>query len=72
MDWIVIKNSRLDNTFTIKKVKAAFAHMGSYKSAGPNGLKPIVMKHVGPIALLSIRVHHKYFSSNLFNWVYSN
>ena len=25
--------------------------MGSYKSAGPNGFKPIVMKHFGPRAL---------------------
>ena len=44
MDWIVSKNSRLDKTFTIKKVRAVFAHMGSYKSAGPDGFKPIVMK----------------------------
>ena len=35
----------------IKKVKAAFRHMGSYKSAGPDGFKPIVMKHFGNQAL---------------------
>ena len=52
MDWSKIKiNSRLDNTFTIKKVRAAFRHMGSFKLAGPDGIKPIVMKHFGPIAL---------------------
>ena len=63
MDWIVIKNSRLDKTFTIKKVKAAFAHMGSYKSAGPNSFKPIVMKICGPIALGCI--------TNFFQAIYS-
>ena len=25
--------------------------MGSFKLAGPDGIKPIVMKHFGPIAL---------------------
>ena len=66
MDWIVVKNSRLDKTFTIKKVKAAFAHMGSYKSAGPNSFKPIVMNFFWPY---SIRVYHKYFSNHLLNWI---
>ena len=28
MDWSKTKNSRLDNTFTIKKVRAAFCHIG--------------------------------------------
>ena len=51
MDWSVVKNSQLDKTFTIKKVKAAFSHMGSFKSAGPDRIKPIVMKHFGPNAL---------------------
>ena len=37
--------------------------MGSYKSAGPNGFKPIVMKHFGPIALGCI--------NNLFQAIYS-
>ena len=32
-------------------MKAAFSHMGSFKSAGPNGIKPIVMKNFGPRAL---------------------
>ena len=63
MDWNTVKNSRLDKTFTMKKVKAAFAHMGSYKSAGPDGFKPIVMKHFGPIALGCI--------TNLFQAIYS-
>ena len=53
----------LDKMFTIKKVKAAFAHMGSYKSAGPDGFKPIVMKHFGPIALGCI--------TNIFQAIYS-
>ena len=68
MDWSKIKNSRLDNTFTIKKVRAAFCHMGSFKLAGPDGIKPIVMKHFGPIAL---EVYHKNLSSNLLHWVYT-
>ena len=44
MVWKTVKNNRLDRTFTVKKVKSAFAHMGSYKSAGPDGFKPIIMK----------------------------
>ena len=63
MDWIVVKNNRLNKTFTIKKVKAAFTHMGSYKSAGPDGFKPIMMKHFGPKALGCI--------TNIFQAIYS-
>ena len=37
--------------------------MGSYKSAGPDGFKPIVMKHFGPKALGCI--------NNLFQAIYS-
>ena len=59
MDWNVVKNNQLNNTFTIKKVKAAFAHMGSYKLAGPNGVKPIVMKKFGPRALECITIIFK-------------
>ena len=44
MDWSKVKNNRLDKTFTITKVKAAFRHMGSFKSAGPDGIKLIVIK----------------------------
>ena len=51
MDWIAVKNNWLNKTFSIKKVKAAFRHMGSYKSAGPDGIKLVVMKHFGPRAL---------------------
>ena len=51
MDWSVVKNNQLDKTFTIKKVKAAFSHIESFKSAGPDGIKLIVMKHFGPNAL---------------------
>ena len=69
MEWNTVQNSRLNKTFTMKKVKAAFAHMGSYKSAGPDGFKPIMMKHFGPIALGCIT---NLFSSDLFNWVHSN
>ena len=54
MVWKTVKNNRLDRTFTVKKVKSAFAHMGSYKSVGPDGFKPIVMKHFGPKALMCI------------------
>ena len=54
MVWKTVKNNRLDRTFTVKKVTSAFAHMGSYKSAGPDGFKPIIMKHFGPIALKCI------------------
>ena len=56
MDWNVVKNNRLNKTFTIKKVKAAFTHMGSYKLAGPDGVKPIVMKNFGPRALGCITI----------------
>ena len=63
MDWNTVKYNLLNKTFTMKKVKAAFAHMGSYKSAGPDGFKPIVMKHFGPIALGCI--------TNLFQAIYS-
>ena len=63
MVWKTVKNNRLDRTFTVKKVKSAFAHMGSYKSAGPDGFKPIVMKHFGPKALGCI--------NNLFQAIYS-
>ena len=51
LEWQQIKNSKLDNTFTTKKVKAAFRRMGSYKGTGPDGIKPIVMKNFGPLAL---------------------
>ena len=61
MVWKTVKNSRLDRTFTVKKVKSAFAHMGSYKSAGPNGFKTIVMKHFGPKALGCINNLFKQF-----------
>ena len=54
MEWQRVKNNKLDNTFTIKKIKAAFNRMGSYKGAGPDGIKPIVMKNFGPIALRCI------------------
>ena len=54
LEWHRVKNNKLNNTFTIKKVKAAFNQMGSYKWAGPNGIKPIIMKFVGPIALRCI------------------
>ena len=50
LQWHRVKNNKLDNTFTIRKIKAAFNQMGSYKGAGPNGIKPIVMKNFGPIA----------------------
>ena len=47
--WTGLKlKTRLDKTFTIKKVKAAFHHMGSFKLGGPDGIRPIVMKHFGP------------------------
>ena len=69
MDWNVIKNNRLDKTFTIKKVKAAFSHMGSFKSASPDGIKPIVMKIFGPRELGCIT---NMLSSNLLNWVHPN
>ena len=58
-----VKNSRLDTTFTMKKVKAAFCSMGSMKSAGPDGLKPIVMKNFGPTAICCI--------TKLFQAIYS-
>ncbi len=54
MEWSKVRNNKLDNTFTIKKIKNAFHRMGSYKGAGPDGLKPIVMKNFGPIALRCI------------------
>ena len=54
MAWSKVRNNKLDNTFTIKKIKNAFQRMGSFKGAGPDGLKPIVMKNFGPIALRCI------------------
>ena len=63
MVWKTVKNNRLDKTFMVKKVKSAFAHMGSYKSAGPDGFKPIIMKHFGPKALTCI--------NNIFQAIYS-
>ena len=63
MDFTIVKNAKLDKTFTIKKVKTAFCHMGSFKSAGPDGLKPIVMKHFGPKAIGCI--------TKLFQAIYS-
>ena len=63
MVWKTVKNNRLDKTFTVKKVKAAFAYMGSYKSAGPDGYKPIIMKHFGPKALMCI--------NSIFQAIYS-
>ena len=54
MVWSKVRNNKLDNTFTIKKIKNAFQRMGSFKGAGPDGLKPIVMKNFGPIALRCI------------------
>ena len=60
---MLIKNNRLNKTFTIKKVKAAFAHMGSFKLAGPDGIKPIRMKKIGPRALGCI--------TNIFQAIYS-
>ena len=54
MVWSMVRNNKLDNTFTIKKIKNAFQRMGSFKGAGPDGLKPIVMKNFGPIALRCI------------------
>ena len=53
-NFLSVKNSRLDTTFTIKKVKAVFRSMGSMKSTGPDGLRPIVMKHFGPVAISCI------------------
>ena len=44
INYSSVKNSRLDTTFNMKKVGAAFHSMGSMKSAGPDSLKPIVMK----------------------------
>ena len=63
MIWKTVKNNRLDKTFTVKKVKAVFAYMGSYKSAGPDGYKPIIMKHFGPKALMCL--------NSLFRAIYS-
>ena len=63
MDCTTVKNARLNKTFTIKKVKAAFHYMGSFKLAGPDGIKPIVMKHFGPKALGCI--------TKLFQTIYS-
>ena len=54
LEWLRVKNNKLDNTFTIKQIKAASNQMGSYKGAGPVGIKPIVMKNFGPIALRCI------------------
>ena len=55
MDWVKVKNNKLNKTFTIKKVKTVFHHMGPYKLAGPDGIKPVVMKHFGPRAQTFIR-----------------
>ena len=51
--WTGLKLKTIDwtNLSPLKKVRAAFRHMGSFKLAGPDGNKPIVMKHFGPKAL---------------------
>ena len=54
LEWVNVRNNKLYNTFTIKNIKNAFHRMGSFKGAGPDGLKPIVMKNFGPIALRCI------------------
>ena len=42
-----VKNSHLNtNVFTIHKVKSAFKLFGSFKAAGPDGFKPIVLQHL--------------------------
>ena len=71
MDWIVVKNSRLNKTFTIK-VKAAFAHMGSYKSAGQDGFKPIVMNIFAPIALGCIIFFKQFIQLGTFQLSFAN
>ena len=63
INLLSVKNSRLDTTFTIKKVKGAFRSMGSMKSAGPDSLNPIVLKHFGPVAISCI--------TKLFQAIYS-
>ena len=44
-------------------MKAAFSHMGSFKLAGPDGIKSIVMENFGPRALGCI--------TNIFQAIYS-
>ena len=39
LEWVKVRNNKLDSTFTIKKIKNAFHRMGSFKGAGPDGLK---------------------------------
>ena len=65
IEWLRVKNNKLDHTFTIKKIKAAFNRMGSYKGAGPDGIKPIVMKNFGPIALRCINFLFKAIYSTI-------
>ena len=73
LEWVKVRNNKLDNTFTIKKIKNAFHRMGSFKGAGPDGLKPIVMKNFGPIALWCIALFLKLFIPLvIFLWISAN
>ena len=56
LEWQRVNNNKLDNMFTIKKIKNAFNRMGSFKGAGPDGIQPIIMKNFGPIALMCISI----------------
>ena len=73
LEWVKVRNNKLDNIFTIKKIKNAFHRMGSFKGAGPDGLKPIVMKNFGPIALRCISFVLKLFTPLvIFLWTFAN
>ena len=50
LEWQRVKNNKLDNIkmFTIKKIKAAFNRMGSFKGAGPDGIKPYCNEKLWP------------------------
>ena len=49
-----VRNSKLDKTFTEFKVLKAFCSFGNFKCAGPDGLKPIVLKSMGQKAFACI------------------
>ncbi|CAB4038284.1 Hypothetical predicted protein [Paramuricea clavata] len=44
----------LNFLFTDAKVSKAFKSFGPYKAAGPDGIKPIMLQHVGPVTLRRI------------------
>ena len=49
MEWIWIRDLDMGESvqlITFKKVEAALHSFGAHKAAGPDGIKPIVLRHL--------------------------